>query len=503
MSFELGIFADDELSADYLERLVNERGQQVSNHFSRMWDYYSNCTQEVSSSSKLAGKLGETGRYYVQAQEFGLPARITGLIHSASRGVFGGTVVSDLQRKEVVIENDIAWRINTGVDFLFGKPIRFVSRANEADKRQKIETILEAVFDANGAIGFFQDMAVLGSVYGFVDCFARSGEQIAEHISTSSQIPSFEKALELAETIHLELVEAPRALPILDESDYRKVKYYIQHFYERKNHLSQSKSFLPSLFGRRKTGATPRLTEVTEIVGPRFWQRYEDGELVGEGEKQWGFLPIVHIQNVAQPYLYEGISDVEILVPLQDELNTRLSDRASRITFQTFKMYLAKGIEGIEERVVSPGRMWCTDNPDATIEEFGGDAAMPSEDSHVAEIREAMDKTSGVTPLAAGVLKGKIGNLSSAVALRMTLMGILSKTERKQFTYGQGIKQIVRMVLRILDEANIFKTNPADRAVDILFGSALPENTMEKLQEAQIKKELGVPNEQVLKELGY
>ena len=66
--------------------------------------------------------------------------------------------------------------------------------------------------------------------------------------------------------------------------------------------------------------------------------------MVGEGEKQWGFLPIVHIQNVAQPYLYEGISDVEILVPLQDELNTRLSDRASRITFQTFKMYLAKGI---------------------------------------------------------------------------------------------------------------------------------------------------------------
>ena len=152
---------------------------------------------------------------------------------------------------------------------------------------------------------------------------------------------------------------------------------------------------------------------------------------------------------------------------------------------------------------MSPGRMWCTDNPDATIEEFGGDAAMPSEETHVAEIREALDKTSGVTPLAAGVLKGKIGNLSSAVALRMTLMGILSKTERKQFTYGQGIKQIVRMVLRILDEANIFKTNPADRAVDILFGSALPENTMEKLQEAQIKKELGVPNEQVLKELGY
>ncbi|KKL03569.1 hypothetical protein LCGC14_2624820, partial [marine sediment metagenome] len=105
-------------------------------------------------------------------------------------------------------------------------------------------------------------------------------------------------------------------------------------------------------------------------------------ELVAEGELPWGFLPVVHIQNMAQPFYYEGISDVEVLMPLQDELNTRLSDRASRITFQSFKMYLGKGIEGFEDRPISPGRMWYTDNPDATIEEFGGDTAMPTRMAH-------------------------------------------------------------------------------------------------------------------------
>ncbi len=39
--------------------------------------------------------------------------------------------------------------------------------------------------------------------------------------------------------------------------------------------------------------------------------------------------------------------------------------------------------------------------------------------------------------------------------------------------------------------------------MDIVFASPLPEDTMAKLQEAQIKRELGVPTEQVLKELGY
>jgi hypothetical protein len=147
--------------------------------------------------------------------------------------------------------------------------------------------------------------------------------------------------------------------------------------------------------------------------------------------------------------------------------------------------------------------MWCTDNPEAAIEEFGGDSATPSEGMHIAEIREAMDKTSGVTPLVAGVLKNKLGNLTSAVALRLTLMGMLSKTERKRFTYSEGLKRVCWMVLDILDKANVYRTTEVDRQVDIIFQSPLPENLMEKLKEAQIKKELGVPTEQVLRELGY
>jgi hypothetical protein len=103
----------------------------------------------------------------------------------------------------------------------------------------------------------------------------------------------------------------------------------------------------------------------------------------------------------------------------------------------------------------------------------------------------------------AGVLKNKLGNLTSAVALRLTLMGMLSRNDRKRFTYSEGLKRICRMVLAILDTANIYKTSEMDREVDIVFPSPLPENVMEKLKEAQIKKELGVPTEQVLRELGY
>jgi hypothetical protein len=495
MTFELAPFQDPTLHEDHLRWLIDQLSPLSEPHSRRLWNYFRNPMSPRGSD--------ETGRAYRLAQEEGLPPRITGSPLAGPNSL----------RKEVVIENDIAWRVNAAVDFLFGKPVSFVSKSPDGQKSADIEMIIKALFAANGAIGFFQDMAVLGSVYGFVDCFVRPGGQIIERVtSPSSQTApsdsrkpgSFDDVLKLVQTIDLELIEAPRALPVLEESDYKKIKYYVQHFGQHKNALSRKSTFLSRLLsGGGRGGATRQMVAVTEVVSANVWQRYEDRQLVAEGELPWGFLPVVHIQNVAQPYSYEGLSDVESLIPLQDELNTRLSDRGSRITFQSFKMYLGKGIEGFEDKPVSPGRMWYTDNPEASIEEFGGDAETPSESLHIAEIRESLDKMSGVTPIVAGILNNKLGNLTSAVALRLTLMGMLSKNERKRFTYSEGLKKVCRMALTMLDTAGIYKTNEIDRDVDIIFSSPLPENVMEKLKEAQIKKELGVPVEQVLRELGY
>ncbi|GAF69329.1 unnamed protein product, partial [marine sediment metagenome] len=161
MGFDLHIFKDQQLGADYIEWLVDERSIDIQTHFTKLWEYYTNRMYDISGPSAFNRKVNEAGRCYLQAQEYGLPTRITGLMHSANAGVFGARAVKEVQRKEVVIENDIAWRINAAVDFLFGKPISFVSKSPDSQKRAEIKSILKAVFEANGTIGFFQDMAVL------------------------------------------------------------------------------------------------------------------------------------------------------------------------------------------------------------------------------------------------------------------------------------------------------------------------------------------------------
>jgi hypothetical protein len=243
--------------------------------------------------------------------------------------------------------------------------------------------------------------------------------------------------------------------------------------------------------------------QTLEILTDRHWQRYENEHLVDEGENSLGRLPLVHIQNVAVPFAYEGGSDVEPLVPLQDELNTRLSDRAYRITMQSFKMYLGKGIDDFTKLPIGPGRMYTTDNENAQIIEFGGDSACPNEQAHIDEVREALDKTSGVSPIAAGAIKGRIGRLSSAAAMRVTMLALLGRTERKRTTYGPAIAQMCELALAWLDRAGLFATTPAERRVEIHWGNPIPANVEERIGEAKAKKDLGVDPKVIARELGY
>ena len=127
MGFELAIF-EQQLDADYLEWLVDAHAQMVQEHFSHLWDYYANPMVPLAEGDAAERKAGASGRGYVQAQEYGLPARITGLARGLQGGVFGSRALRDIQRKEVVIENDIAWRVNAAADFLFGRSFSLISR---------------------------------------------------------------------------------------------------------------------------------------------------------------------------------------------------------------------------------------------------------------------------------------------------------------------------------------------------------------------------------------
>lgn len=557
MRFDLSNFAPAPITLQQVQHAIEHHQHGLRPRMEMLWAYYRNPISGFASS-RSADASTHTSRRYRLGQERGLPARLLG----AAGRAWGHTLPDDRanpwSRKEIVIENDIAWRIHTMVDFLLGKPVVLTSTARDAATRRRIERILDAVWEAAGGIALMQDLALIGHVFGHVDLLIRAAEATPTHESTGNEANantnhSDERTLRLAaQAVRIEIIEPTRGVALTNPADYRRLDAYILRYRRpgaptpkpastptlsrvgnpRQNDLGIPADSVSPLWRRllnigqqasirSDPGAShdQPATLVTEIITGNWHQVYEQdasaaataapqlvherASLVDVNRDAALGPPVVHIQNLSQPFAFAGLSEVEPLVPLQDELNTRLSDRANRVTLQSFKMLLAKGLGETTPLTVAPGVVWQTDNPEAQIESFGGDAASPSEDRHIDEIREALDKASGVPPLAAGVVRAKIGNLSSENALRVTLMGLLSKTARKRIAYGKGIADASRLILEALDRLGIFRTAPEDRTVRVEWPDPLPRDERESLDAALRKLELGVPRERILAELGY
>ncbi|MFI4894356.1 MAG: phage portal protein [Phycisphaerales bacterium JB058] len=490
-----------------VDQLIREHSEKCA-EYSRLWAYYRN---PVTHSPRL-GADGLTRPVRRLAQEAGLPGRVT--------GVRGDALTDDrhAERREVVIENDIAWRVHTMVDFLFGKPPAVVSTAANEGQRDLIDEFVESVWKASGGLALLQDAALIGHVYGHVDRGVRIDERAlgavgrrASRLRESGASIHAMRGLmrEAGGAVRIEPVAPERGIPVVDPGDYRRLAGYVIHYEREANEVERTGLVrrLTGRTGRGERGAwgrSRRLESYTEVFTPEGRELWVDGELVEQGGHGYagGGVPVVHVQNLSQPLRYEGIGEVEPLVPLQDELNTRLSDRASRVTLQSFKMYLAKGIDGFDRVPVSPGTVWSTDNPEASVEAFGGDASSPSEDRHIGEIRQALDKISGVPPVASGVIEARIGNLTSANALRVTMVGLISKTNRKRVTYGRGIVAASEMALAAAGEAGLFELALGDRELKLEWPDPLPIDEQEIAQSARIQRELGVPTDRIAERLG-
>lgn len=510
--------------------------------YHRMHAYYTNALTPALIAEGDAG----SSRPYRQAQEWGLPARITGrkTHHSAAHATpfssaytTAACLTHAASRKEVVIENDIGWRIDTQMAYLLGSELRLQSAARDPRLAASITRLMQLIVARHGGHNFYQQLALLGSIFGHVDVLVKltpaalaypgdGPDPIPPADDPAADAPAAagddNRLQALAECISLEIIDPRYGIPILDAHDYRIVRgYAVLSQVSTAAHAATSSSATSS--GAASTAARqswwrkwsrlvphtqPAVQQLLDVITPALWQRFEqtsrgDYVLVDSRPHALGQVPLVHIQNQMVPLSYSGLSDVEPLIPLQDELNTRLSDRGHRLAMQSFRMYLGKGIDNFDQISVGPGRLWITDNTEAEVQEFGGDASAPSEEAHFADIRSALDKASSVSPVAAGVLRQKVGNLTSAAALRLTMQALIAKTHRKRLTYGAGISQIGQLALAWLDVAGLLRTQPQDRALEVRWPPVVPEDPTEQLAQAEAKLRLGIRPETVLKELGY
>jgi hypothetical protein len=512
-----------------LRTMIERQLHVTAPRLRRCWLYYTNPVRPRSYDDNR----GHCDRPYRQAQEWGLPSRLTGC-HVGDQPF--DTEPAEPQRKEIVVENDIAWRIDTQTDFLFGKPIVLDSTAPDPRRRDEIATLLRLILAQNGGMSFLRELATRTAVFGTTDVAVQFDDkrnlpplhdpgcdlpllgqrpEIDLDPDADDQTPDIAALSDIARRIRFNLLDAERMLPLTEPAEPDCLCGMIEVWHQpRPGEPTEPVAVPRGHWVRRLLAAlghdlTTRPIRddgrplMLRITTPNGWQLYENERLINSGDNPLSRLPIVRIRNVAIPGGVGGIGEVEPLMPLQDELNVRLSDRANRLTLQSHKMYLGIGIDDFENRAIRPGQMWSTENLDARVQEFGGDAPAPTEAAHIAEIREALDKSSGVSPIAAGAIRGRIGHLTSAAALRVTMLALLARTERKRLTHGTALGQLCELALAHLDAADVFKTEPRERGVRIHWPSPIPADESDALAAAKSKLDLGVDPAVVRREIGY
>lgn len=200
-----------------LEALIDSHERTAKPRQELLWSYYRN--------PMLQSRAG-AGRYTL-AQERGLPARLLG----ASGRAWGRSLplpddraagsIPGVARKEIVIENDIAWRIHAMVDFLLGRPVVLASTARDPAKRRLIERVLDAVWESSGGIALLQDLALLANVFGHVDLVVRaqsrdelSAESHANNEREAQDENQGDRALGLAAAADSLIARASRAVRV-------------------------------------------------------------------------------------------------------------------------------------------------------------------------------------------------------------------------------------------------------------------------------------------------
>ncbi|MGE5617672.1 MAG: phage portal protein [Sphingomonadaceae bacterium] len=213
----------------------------------------------------------------------------------------------------------------------------------------------------------------------------------------------------------------------------------------------------PRGHGGTERGAFPRASaspcrhvgEEVEVV--EEWTPSQFVLAVGDREvlrapNPYGFIPFVHIPNVRPANEFWGTSDLKDLMPLNRELNERMSDVADVIRFHCDPPVIFKGVTEHSNLAVGPGTVWdVPEGAEVELLEWRGQA--PAVHEHIERVMRAIHDVTE-TPKTAF---GDSGRLLSGVALETELQPLIQKTLRKRTWWNAGLRQRNRQILRIAE----------------------------------------------------
>jgi hypothetical protein len=183
----------------------------------------------------------------------------------------------------------------------------------------------------------------------------------------------------------------------------------------------------------------------TEDITPEHIIESIDGKVIEERENALGEIPVVRIKNLPLAGDTLGISDLQDIVPLQIEMNNKSTDVSDIINYHAAPITV---IIGAKANNLEKGarKIWSGLPKDAKVQNLELQSDLGAAMNYLEFVKTAMFELAHMPEDALGK-KLAVSN-TSGIALHIKNQPLVEVTRNKWVTYGEGLKQINRLILK-------------------------------------------------------
>ena len=266
---------------------------------------------------------------------------------------------------------------------------------------------------------------------------------------------------------------------------------------------------------------TRQVYTFTEILTDDVIQQFINDELVDEYPNAVGSVPVVHIPNVSISSSPWGQSDIWDIIPLNRELNEKMTEVSDIINYHAAPVTIITGAKASQlER--GPKKVWAGLPKDANVFNLESRGEMAGALEYIQFLKRTMHEITGIPEAALGQFQ-PVSN-TSGVALAIQYQPLMNRYSMKKIHFTKGLERINELVIRTAavfrpemlvynalnsakpERDNLLQLDPADPVTyktTVHWPEPLPVDVLIKLNEVQAKMSLGLESKRgALRTLG-
>lgn len=247
------------------------------------------------------------------------------------------------------------------------------------------------------------------------------------------------------------------------------------------------------------TGILFKRTVESTIIYKELWTAteiivYEGKEEVDRMENPYGFIPFVQIKNFPIAGRTRGQGDLDDIIPLNVELNTKKSDVSEVIDYHSAPITLVYGAK-IGNLEKGANKVWGGLPKDSKVENLNLQGDLIASVNYTADVKTSMCEIAGIPETVLGGASA-ISN-TSGVALQYMNLPLIERTRIKRSCTADGLEQVNKYILFISLHHGLIE-KPEDISMrdflrnEVELPDTLPKDELIELQKIQQEMTLGL-----------